>query len=511
MRSLAVLALFCSVASGQAVPHFRFTEQPGTYAVGLRVVEQYDYTRTFHSPLDVLGKPYTGERARPIQTLIWYPADSSIAKKMTVADYTKLLAAETDFAHPQISSDWQAWIKAVTPTLQDSLWAVQNASPTAGRYPVIVYAPSLSAMSWENADLCEYLASYGYVVIASPSMGVATRSLTTDLLGTEPQARDISFLISYASTLPDTDLSEIAVAGFSWGGISNLFAAARDSRISALVALDGSMRYFPGLVAQSGYVHPDEMTIPLLFFTQGAFTLEDQSRYLTSKDSEGPNVLNAWTHGDLLTVRDMALVHLEHSSMFQRDEDLWKTYQNADYSRADGMIGYAWICRYTLNFLNAYLKHNPAATAFLKRTPAENGVPSHILATNFRPGEGSPATFQAFQSQVGKQGFDEAMAVYAALRKERPDLKLDEASLRSWASDLQEQAHQPEAVAILKLTVQIYPASSDDQEALGEAYTRNHQNQLAADAFNQALKLDSDNRVARNKLTKLLSATPSAK
>ena len=31
-------------------------------------------------------------------------------------------------------------------------------------------------------------------------------------------------------------MSEIAVAVFSWGGISNLFAAARDNRIDALVA-----------------------------------------------------------------------------------------------------------------------------------------------------------------------------------------------------------------------------------------------------------------------------------
>ena len=109
-----ILILFCS-ASAQTVSHFRFTEKPGPYAVGLRVIEQYDYTRTFHSSLDVLGKPYTGERARPLQTLIWYPAAISTAKKMTVANYTQLLATETNFVHPLISSDWQTWIKAVSP------------------------------------------------------------------------------------------------------------------------------------------------------------------------------------------------------------------------------------------------------------------------------------------------------------------------------------------------------------------------------------------------------------
>jgi dienelactone hydrolase len=79
-------------------------------------------------------------------------------------------------------------------------------------------------------------------------------------------------------------MSAIAVAGFSWGGISNLFAAARDNRIDALVALDGSMRYYPGLVKQ-GDVHPEQMAIPLLFFAQGGVTLEDQERYLNSEKS----------------------------------------------------------------------------------------------------------------------------------------------------------------------------------------------------------------------------------
>ncbi len=37
----------------------------------------------------------------------------------------------------------------------------------------------------------------------------------------------------------------LAVAGYSWGGISNVFAAARDSRISALINLDGSVRFLP--------------------------------------------------------------------------------------------------------------------------------------------------------------------------------------------------------------------------------------------------------------------------
>jgi pimeloyl-ACP methyl ester carboxylesterase len=158
-------------------------------------------------------------------------------------------------------------------------------------------------MSWENADLCEYLASYGYVVIAGPDMGVTTRDMSSDIAGINAQARDISFLIGYAQTLPNTDMSAIAVAGFSWGGISNLFAAAHDSRIDALVALDGSMRYFPGLIKQAGDVHPDQMTIPLLYFTQGEISIENIELNHSAPEQSGPNPLNACSRRNVLQVR----------------------------------------------------------------------------------------------------------------------------------------------------------------------------------------------------------------
>ena len=139
---------------------------------------------------------------------------------MTVGDYGDLLATETSFGRPELWADWKQWLDSMKPTLKDSMWAVRNAPLLAGRFPVVIYAPSLSSMSWENADSCEYLASHGYVVVASPDMGATSRDMTTDLAGIDAQAQDISFLIGYAQTLPDTEMSKIAVAGFSWGGIS---------------------------------------------------------------------------------------------------------------------------------------------------------------------------------------------------------------------------------------------------------------------------------------------------
>ncbi|MEO6804595.1 MAG: dienelactone hydrolase family protein [Edaphobacter sp.] len=503
---LAIASFTGAVALAQAVPLFRFIEQPGPHPVGLRVLEQYDYSRTFRSDVDALGKPFTGERARPLQTLVWYPAQKTSGRPMTVGDYGNLLATETSFDKPNMSSDWKEWIRAMTPTVKDPMWAVRDAPVVSGHYPVVIYAPSFGAMAWENADLCEYLASHGYVVIASPDMGSINREMTSDLTGVNTQARDISFLIGYAKTLPDTDTSKIAVVGFSWGGISNLFAAARDNRISALVALDGSMRYFPGLVKQAGDVHPDQMTIPLLFFTQGEISLENIERNHSSPNQLGPSVLNAWTHGDLITVHDLALTHTEHSSMYQRNEDVWKEYpqvRKGDYVREDGITGYAWICRYTLFFLDAYLKGDPAALSSLKKTPAQNGVPNHFMTVDFRPATGRPTTLRALQIETGQQGFDHVRDIYTAMKKQAPDFKPEESSLHSWAISLSDESHLSEAISVLKLEVHIYPDSGDAYDDLGQVYLLAGQKQLSIESYKKSLEKDPSNEDAKQKLSEL--------
>ncbi|NII08520.1 dienelactone hydrolase [Luteibacter anthropi] len=368
---------------------FVFLQKPGTLPVGLRVIDQYDRSRTFPSAISNAGKPSKGSY-RPLQTLIWYPARLHSGAPMTVGDYAALADSELRFDVPDAKGNkWREQLKGMSSV---ALWAVRDAVPADGRYPVVIYAPSDSSVSWENADLCEYLASHGYVVIASPSMGEATRDMTDDLPGIRAQARDISFLVSYARTLPDADVSKLAVLSWSWGGISSVFAAANDSRIRALVSMDGSMRYFPGLVKKAGDVHPEKMTLPLIFFTsEYPNYLEDFEAFYDgpAEDLAGPNVLNAWKHGDLTTVNMIGMSHGEFSSMFQRRKsaERFAEDQIADYGRDEANQGYAWVTRYVAAFLDARLKADAEAGAFLARTPAANGVPSHFMSIRRRPAQ----------------------------------------------------------------------------------------------------------------------------
>src|SRR5205823_3694259 len=244
-NTLTAFILFLLIGSRTALSQFtpfQFLQKPGPYPVGLKVVNQYDLSRKFPATPDRPEAP-ARQGSRPLQTLIWYPALQSTSKPMTVGDYVGLADREISFAAPD--QEHNKWRRRLKSSFDIPLWAVRDAEPVEVRYPVIIYAPSDSPIAWENADLCEYLASHGYVVLASPSMGASTRDMTDDLAGIDTQAFDISFLISYANSLPDTDSSKVAVVSFSWGGISSLFAAARDRRIQVLAEMDGSMRYYP--------------------------------------------------------------------------------------------------------------------------------------------------------------------------------------------------------------------------------------------------------------------------
>jgi pimeloyl-ACP methyl ester carboxylesterase len=397
IRRIVVFGLLACFGSTPAWPQtslFQFMEKPGSFPVGLKVVDQYDKSRGFPASSHGSGKQPARIGARPLQTLIWFPSLAAANKPMTVGDYVKLADTETHFNTPDEKDN--RWRSQLQTSLDVALRAARDAPPAPGHYPVLIYAPSDSSVSWENADLCEYIASHGYIVLASPSMGASTRDMTDDLEGITTQARDISFLVTYAESLSDADMSKVAVVSWSWGGGSSVVAAARDPRIDALVSMDGSMRVFPGLMKLVTDLHPERMTIPMLFFLGGyPNLLEDLQKYYDGPAAYliGPNVLNAW-HGDLFILDMLGMAHPEFSSMFQRKESAQRFAENqvADYGRDDANTYHALAARYTLNFLDAYLKHDASAVSFLKRTPAENAAPKHFMAASFRAAQPVSAT-----------------------------------------------------------------------------------------------------------------------
>lgn len=86
-----------AVGAADRIETFRFLERPGDYTVGVRVVEQFDRGRAYGHATDVLGRPSQGEAARPMQTIIWYPARPTGQPPVTVRDYVMLGMTEEGF------------------------------------------------------------------------------------------------------------------------------------------------------------------------------------------------------------------------------------------------------------------------------------------------------------------------------------------------------------------------------------------------------------------------------
>lgn len=150
--------------------------------------------------------------------------------------------------------------------------------------------------------------------------------------------------------------------------------------------------------------------------------------------------------------------------------------------------------------LTATLKNDAQALRFLRNTPAENGVPAHVLAVTFRAAQPMPLSFASLQVEVFRQGFGHASEIYATMLKEHPDFKLDTQSLEAWGYRLLTDRHFAEAFEIMKLEVQTDPSSSA-YFALGEAYRESGQPEQAVQSYREVLARDPSNAGAKQRLS----------
>ena len=507
--------LFGAMSLAQAASGFVFSNEPGPHGVGLRIVQQYDYSRTYKAKIDMLtGQPSSGERARPLQTLVWYPAAKGGAP-VHYMDYYRTVATEEVFALPAAEIDKIAAVKLAARTTGMSaaavrreemrpMWAVRDAKPTTGKFPVVIYAPSYNAPAHENVDICEYLASQGYLVLSTAAIGPHGRSMTSDLEGVEAQAGDIEFLVGYAQTLPQADAAHVGVIGYSWGGLANVLAAAKDSRISALVSLDGSVRYFPELVRSAKYVSPERLTAPFLYVSARPRSMEEHA---ARKFDMSTNLLNDVKYADFYKLTMYPMEHPNFSAEFQRfAPDVGHGF--AEYTKEETSLAMSWMARYVAQFLNAYLKNDNAGLAYLSNAPARNGVPAHMLLLEKRASRGLPPTMETFAAGLGQRGFSHAADVYADMQKQYPEFKLGEQPLVDWGYQLLRADKVKESIEIFKLATIADPKSANAFDSLAEAYQQANDKPQAIKNYQRSLQLNPKNTNAVDRLKILQAGAP---
>ena len=515
MRPIALLILFCLACSAQAASHYVFSNPPGPHPVGVSVVQQYDYARAPRPAIDSdTGLVRKGELARPVQTLVWYPAQAK-GVTMRFGDYYRSAMTENDFSLDQVGVEraFQAALAIdaralgkdhAQAELARPMWARRDALPAAGKFPLVIYAPGHNGSAHENVELCEYLASQGYVVMASPSIGARGVSMEISLEGAETQAADIGFLIGYAHSLPNVDMDRIAVAGYSWGGLANVLAAARDQRIRALVALDGSVRGFPEYVNggkdAAKYATAARVALPLLYLSAEPKTIEE----MEGKYDMSFSFINAMKYADVyyMIMHPMQHAHFSTHTMHFEGDDAF-----ADYTRAEVGQAHSWATRYVLEFLNAYLKQDVQSKSFLGNAPAKNNVPAHMVSTDIRLAKASTPTVESFAVDLRTRGFDHAVELYQARKQAGAPLQMSEKDLNSWGYRLMRMGRPKDGLEIFKLMAHVYPDSGDAQDSLAEGYATNGMKAEAIIHYRRSLALDPKNTNAEKEL-KALGATP---
>jgi pimeloyl-ACP methyl ester carboxylesterase len=373
-------------------PFLKFQLTHGPYTVGFKAVNNYDYSRTFYSTYDKQGNKVT-EKARPIQTSIWYPANSlktKNAKRMGFVEYTELVAHHlgykplTEKVRQNALADFYRDVaapaaKQIAPELVTQ--AVRDAEPAQGNFPLVVYGASLNSFSFENSELFEFLASHGYIIVSSPSIGYTTRYMKKDLINTESQARDILFLLAYMQDYPGVDRSKIALMGFSWGGMSAALAAMRDTRIGAFVSLDGSIgftQFHVEIAKKSIYYNPDNITMPSLFMRSWKGPDAEPEKYNPDKKFD-----DALKYSDRYFLRFHHMLHLHFSSTFINFMKM-SDIEHFKASRHQVNYSYNMMCKYVHSFLDAYLKGDNKALQYMANTPRENGIGDDVMAYRFQ-------------------------------------------------------------------------------------------------------------------------------
>ena len=98
----------------------------------------------------------------------------------------------------------------------------------------------------------------------------------------------------------------------------------------------------------------------------------------------------------------------------------------------------------------------------------------------------------------------EAIEAYRKIKQEKPgNVSVAEARLNDVGYSLLREKKLAEAIAVLKLNVELYPQSWNAYDSLGEAYAANGDKELAIVNYKKSLELNSGNKAAVSMLQKL--------
>jgi hypothetical protein len=435
----------------------------GPHAVGFRTMERYDYSRTFRDRHGPAGTVRPGERARPVLIYLWYPAEEAAgAPRMVYGEYSfaaprdpELFPLVSRLQEREIYSAlypfFQGQRGGVVDLMNVALAAVRDATPLAGTFPLVVYHPDLRGAPGENALLCEYLASHGYTVATSHSVGGMLRDPAADLDDLEALVRDKEFIVAALRDWPQYDGDKLALAGNGFGALSALVLAMRNTDVDAVVTL-GEWTAGAGraeLVARCRGYRPERFSAPLLSIVDG----------------ERSPAVSASVDSLVHSTRFLATMAAAEPRGFSNYAALAAAVPGRGADRGDS--SYVSLCLTVRLFLDGHVKGSVEALAALAGA-VSGAPPPGVEAVRVAHAVPAPLRDEEIAAVFWEEGVTAGVALLRRLRAEGAAAPIAPAALNTLGYQFLAAQRLEEATEIFKLETDLYPGSANAWASLGE-------------------------------------------
>ncbi len=394
-------------------------EMSAEYLVGFQNKIIYDQTRPaiFNSLLNDAQEKNNSQRA--MSMAIWYPASKTKAKsQIFFKDYiTNILPYRSDKdEEDNFIAGFDVWLQDATyfgakadelkrlvkrlatfPTM-----AHWNATPADGQFPIIVFPSQIPNIS----IMAEFLASHGFVVIASTLQGTAEAQFDVSAKGLQTAARDILFLIAEAKNLPFADKDSVGVMGLGIIASGALLASMQQPSIQAYISLEGGIttQFEDDLLKDSPFFDIVEMNIPMMIIHAPHTAVK-------------PEMINQYKYSDrqFLFFPKMKEFYFYNFGLFEK-------YQTDILGKAPGDTynGFKWASYYVKNFFSTWLKNDDFSKTLLEDNLEQNNIPDNLIELSFKPGLTTPPNLVKAKNLIRENGIKQFNNLYRQLKQNDP-------------------------------------------------------------------------------------------
>jgi dienelactone hydrolase len=333
----------------------------GPWPVGVTTTVFIDASRTDN----VTRQP------RTLVTEIWYPATDE-ARQMPRNRYSDFIPGGVT---PEIDKLITETYKMSAADLDKLFWneAHRNAPVRPGRFPLVVFSHGNGGSRHQNTFWCDYLASHGYIIVSPDHTGNARWTIIDGkpiaaqggerLNSAKDRPLDVCFLLDQmmrwdagadARFAGRIDTDHAAITGMSFGAFTAHWAADREPRFKAMVALSGAPPLHTNLTVPSlRMLGTEDRTLGVL---GNAFIRDNHAKHT------GPSFLLELKNGGHYSFTDMFKINKNFGdgvgSGRRRDT-------NEPFEFTSMELTYQIINAYSVAFLGYFLKGQKEYGRFL--------------------------------------------------------------------------------------------------------------------------------------------------